>query len=271
VLFSTPGTGPVTSTLTPRPGRSLAWVIGHAVWGTWFLALIHLGALGVLITGTTWHDWMIFPLILIARGLLTTVGYHRFFAHRSFKTSRAVQFIIACLCCANMQRGPLWWAAIHRHHHRHSDEPDDVHSPVQGGFLWAYAGWMLVTSEEPDWDTVGDLRRYPELVWLERFWLLPGLLLAGLCYLLGGWSMVCLDFCLTAAAALHGASSALLALLTLGDGWHNNHHHYPSAAQAGFFWWEVDGSYRLIRLLAWLGLVWDVRGVPPHKLQPPTS
>ena len=219
------------------------------------------------------------------------MGYHRYFSHRSFKTSRAGQFLIACLCCTNLQRGPLWWAAVHRHHHRHSDGRADPHSPVRGGFLWAYATWMFSTLEQPDWGSVRDLSRYPELVWLERLWLVPGLLLAGLFYLMGGWGTVCLDFCLTAVAALHGASvinslghlvgsrryatpdhsrnSLLLALLTFGDGWHNNHHHYPHAAQAGFFRGELDGSFRLIRLLERVGLVWDVRRVPPNKLHPP--
>jgi stearoyl-CoA desaturase (delta-9 desaturase) len=149
---------------------------------------------------------------------------------------------------------------------------------------------MFATLEEPDWGSVRDLRRYPELVWLERLWLVPGLLLASLFYLIGGWGMVCLDFCLTAVIALHGASvvnslghlvgtrrfptrdhsrnSLLLALITFGDGWHNNHHHYPHAAQAGFFRGEVDSSFRVIRALERVGLVWGVRRVPPHKLRP---
>jgi stearoyl-CoA desaturase (delta-9 desaturase) len=280
----------VRSSLLPKPHRSLPWILYNSARGTWFLILIHLGALGVFFTGTTWLDWLVFPAIMYARGLITTIGYHRYFAHRSFKTSRVGQFLLACLCCANLQRGPLWWAAIHRHHHRHSDEVEDAHSPLQGGFLWSYAGWMFATLEEPDWGSVRDLRRYPELVWLERFWLVPGLLLAGACWLVGGWSMVWLDFCLTAVIAVHGAAvinslshmigsrryptpdqsrnSLLLAIFTLGDGWHNNHHHYPHAAQAGFFWWEIDGSFRLIRLLERLGLVWGVRRVPAHKLLP---
>ena len=285
---------PVAPTsLRPRPGRTLLWTCVQGVRGTWFLVLIHVGAFCLLFTGAAWLDWILFFPMLMLRGLITTIGYHRYFSHRSFKTSRVGQFILGCLCCINLQRGPLWWAAIHRHHHRHSDQPDDAHSPAQGGFLWAYAVWMFVTVEEPDWNSVRDLRRFPELVWLERFWLMPGLLLATAFWLAGGWSMVCLDFCLTAVVALHGASvinslshmigsrryetrdhsrnSFLLALVTFGDGWHNNHHHYPHAAQAGFLWWEVDGSFRWICLLERLGLVWDVRRVPPHKLSPESA
>ncbi|MBY0231961.1 MAG: acyl-CoA desaturase [Gemmataceae bacterium] len=279
------------SALTPRPGRSLAWILFNAVRGTWFLVAIHLGALALLLTGATWLGLALFLPILLLRGFLTTAVLHRYFSHRSFKTSRAFQFVLGFLACSNMQRGPLWWAAIHRHHHRHSDEPADAHSPIQGGFAWSYFGWMFATLEQPDWNSVRDLTRYPELVWLERLWLVPGLLLAGLCWLAGGWSLVCLGFCLTAVIALHGASivnsvghlvgsrrydtpdrsrnSWFLAFLTLGDGWHNNHHHYPHSAQAGFFPGEVDGCYAALRFLERLGLVWDLRRVPPHKLHPP--
>jgi stearoyl-CoA desaturase (delta-9 desaturase) len=274
--------------LLPRADRPWWWIVYHCVRGTWFLVLIHVGAAGVLLTTPCGLDYLVAGLLLPARALITTVAYHRYFAHRSFKTSRAFQFVLACLCCTNLQRGPLWWAAIHRQHHGHSDQPGDTHSPVRGGFWWAYCGWMFATLEEPDWDRVRDLLRFPELVWLERFWLVPPALLAAACWLAGGWTTLCLVFCVPAVAALHGASvintlghlvgsrryatadrsrnSWVLALITFGDGWHNNHHHYPHAARAGFFWWETDLSYRLIQLLECGGLVWGVRDVPRHKL-----
>jgi stearoyl-CoA desaturase (delta-9 desaturase) len=251
------------------------------------MVLVHLGALAIFLTGGTWRDWLLLPLLIYVRGLLVTVGYHRYFAHRSFKTNRVVQFLLGCLCSANLQQGPLWWAAYHRQHHRHSDRPRDVHSPYHGGFWWAYCGWLFVALEDHG-HLVRDLRRYPELVWLERFWQVPGLLLAGLCWWLGGWSLVCVGFCLSAVATFHltfvvntlghlvgwrryatpdqSTNSFLLAALTLGDGWHNNHHHYPHAAKAGFFPGEIDASYRVIRLLERVGLAWDVRTVPAAKL-----
>jgi stearoyl-CoA desaturase (delta-9 desaturase) len=278
--------------IAPPPAAPPLWrVIYRAVRGTWFLVLIHVGAVGAVFAGVGWEAWLLFAVLLPVRGLTTTVAYHRYFAHRSFKTSRAFQLFLACLCCSNLQRGPLWWAAMHRQHHRRSDLPGDTHSPVLGGVFWAYCGWMFVPAQQPDWGLVRDLTRYPELVWLERLWLLPALLLAGACWLAAGWGGVCLGFCLTAALALHGASvvntlghlvgsrryqthdgsrnSLALALITFGDGWHNNHHHYPHSAQAGFFPGEVDGSYAVIRLLERLGLVWGVRGVPAHKLHSP--
>jgi stearoyl-CoA desaturase (delta-9 desaturase) len=253
------------------------------------MLLAHAGAVGAIWAGATWADWLVFPFVLYLRGLLVTGGYHRFFAHRAFKTTRFGQFVIGFLCCANLQQGPLWWAGYHRHHHRHSDDPADVHSPYHGGFFWAYCGWLFKPLAAP-WKYVPDLRRYPELVWLERFWQVPGLLLAGLCFWVGGWGTLCVVFCLSTVVTFHltfavntlghlvgsrryptkdhSTNSFLLACLTMGDGWHNNHHHCPNAAQAGFFWWEWDGAYRAIRALEMLGLVWDVRRVPAHRLHP---
>jgi stearoyl-CoA desaturase (delta-9 desaturase) len=273
----------------PRRARLTFPILLHHVLNLSPMVLAHAGALAVFFTGGTTTEWLLLPLIAYFRGLFVTAGYHRYFAHRSFKTSRALQFVMACLCCANLQQGPLWWAVYHRHHHRHSDDPGDPHSPYYGGFWWAYCGWLFIPLD-PDWNTVSDLRRYPELLWLERFWQVPGLLLAGLCWWLGGWGGLCVVFCLSAVVTFqltfavntlahlvgsrryptadHSRNSFLLALLTMGDGWHNNHHHYPHAAQAGFLWWEVDGSFRVICLLERLGLVWGVRRVPAHKLQP---
>jgi stearoyl-CoA desaturase (delta-9 desaturase) len=274
----------------PRRARlSLPTVLRHAL-NLSPMVLVHAGALAAFFAGGTTTEWLLLPVLAYCRGFFVTVGYHRYFAHRSFKTSRIGQFVLACCCCANLQQGPLWWAVYHRRHHRHSDDPGDPHSPYYGGFWWAYCGWLFIPLD-PDWHTVSDLRRYPELVWLERCWQLPGLLLAGLSWWLGGWSFLCIDFCLSAVVAFHltfvvntlahlvgsrryptpdqSRNSLLLAALTLGDGWHNNHHHYPHAAQAGFFWWEIDSSFRVIRLLERLGLVWGVRRVPAHKLQPP--
>lgn len=252
------------------------------------LILIHVGAVYGLLQGASVEAWLVLPLILYCRALAVTIGYHRYFSHRSFKTSRIGQFALACLGCLNVQNGPLWWAAHHRQHHRHSDRPGDVHSPIQSGFIWAHCGWLFATLDDPDWESVRDLRKYPELVWLERLWLVPPMLLIGLCWMIGGWSVAGIDFCLSAVIVVHvtfavnsfghlfgsrsyatpdrSRNSLVLAILTLGEGWHNNHHHYPHAAQAGFRKWELDASFRLIRLGAWLGLFWDVRRVPAQKM-----
>lgn len=263
----------------------------HVLRHTAVFLIVHIGAIAVLWTGGTPLQWALVLPIATVRGLLVTIGYHRYFAHRSFKTSRAAQFLLAFLCCMNLQNGPLWWAVVHRHHHRFSDRPEDYHSPVQGGFWYGHFGWLFVRTESPSLKLIGDLTRFPELVWLERLWILPGLAGALLCWLLGGLSCVCVDFFFTAFLTLQmtfvvnsvshlvgsrryetndsSRNSFLLALVTLGDGWHNNHHHYPHAAQAGFQWWEVDLSFRVIQLFARLGVVWDIRTVPPHKVNRP--
>src|SRR5436190_1991371 len=122
------------------------------------MLLVHGGAVAVVFISCSFQDWLLFPLLLCLRSFLVTVGYHRYFAHRSFKTSRVAQFILGVLCCANLQQGPLWWAVYHRRHHRHSDGPGDPHSPYHGGFWWAYCGWLFIPLD-PDWRTVSDLSR----------------------------------------------------------------------------------------------------------------
>jgi stearoyl-CoA desaturase (Delta-9 desaturase) len=229
-----------------------------------------------------------------------TGGYHRYFAHRSFKTSRLMQFLLACLGCSSLQKGPLWWASNHRQHHRYSDTPDDPHSPRETSFWWAHVGWVLSKDHvETPVHVIRDLERYPELRWLDRYHWVPGILLAVSCYLFGalvggwdgrsmtllaqpaGWFHLVWGFVVSTVLLYHAVFSVnsvshllgarryvtnddsrnnlILALITLGDGWHNNHHHYQSSANAGFFWWEIDITYRIIRMLAFFGLVWGIR------------
>ena len=208
--------------------------------------------------------------------------YHRYFAHRSYKTSRVVQFCLAWLGCSALQKGPLWWASHHREHHRYSDTPDDPHSPHVTSFWWAHLGWILSEDHvDTPWESIKDWSRYPELRLLDRFHIVPGLVLAGLCYLVAGWAGVAWGFVVSTVLCYHATFSInslshligsrryatgdesrnnlFLALITLGEGWHNNHHHYQSSANQGFYWWEVDVSYYIIRSLAFVGLVWDVR------------
>jgi stearoyl-CoA desaturase (delta-9 desaturase) len=216
-----------------------------------------------------------------------TAGYHRYFSHRAFRTSRAFQLVLAILGAASAQKGPLWWAAHHRDHHRWSDGPEDIHSPFRHGFWWSHVGWIL--SRRHDATKLGrvkDLARFAELRWLDRWHLaVPGALAAGL-FLAGGLPALLWGFFVSTALLWHGTfvinslahvlgsrryatadgsrNSLLLALVTFGEGWHNNHHFYPSAASQGFFWWEVDVSYYALRALAALGVVRDLRTPPAH-------
>jgi stearoyl-CoA desaturase (delta-9 desaturase) len=218
-----------------------------------------------------------------------TAGYHRYFSHRAFRTSRWFQFALAWLGCSALQKGPLWWAAHHRQHHRHADTGADPHSPYVPSLWWAHVGWVLSAGyDETRWEAVRDWNGFPELRWLNRYHWLPGLALAVFCLLVGGWSGLVWGFAVSTVLVYHATftvnslchrfggrryatgdgsrNNALVAVLTLGEGWHNNHHHYQSSANQGFFWWELDVSYYVIRLLSRAGLVWDVRVAPAHRI-----
>src|SRR5699024_4955259 len=216
-----------------------------------------------------------------------TGGYHRYFSHRGYKTSRVFQFCMALLGATAMQKGPLWWAAKHREHHRDSDMPADAHSPRQYGSFDAHVGWVYREARiHPDMGLIKDFSRYPELCWLDRHQYLPGVALAVLCFFIAGWPGLFSGFLLSTVLVYHATFTVnslnhmlgrqryltgddsrnnwLLALLTMGEGWHNNHHYYPAAARNGFFWWEIDVTYYLLMALERIGLVHDLR-------QPPAS
>ncbi|HUY27915.1 MAG TPA: acyl-CoA desaturase [Candidatus Binataceae bacterium] len=265
-------------------------------------AAIHLMCLGVIWVGWSPVAAAVAAAFYFIRMFAITGFYHRYFSHRSFRTSRAAQFGFALLGATCVQRGPLWWASHHRMHHQRSDEPGDVHSPRQQGFIWSHMGW--ITSEAnfgTDLKIVHDLAGYPELRFLDRFDVLvpiiTGFAMFGLGAMLeylwpglhtSGAQMLIWGFFISSVALLHGTftinslahvfgrrryetgddsrNSFALALLTLGEGWHNNHHHYPAAVRQGFFWWEIDITYYALRALAAVGIIWDLRPVPEHVL-----
>jgi stearoyl-CoA desaturase (delta-9 desaturase) len=229
-------------------------------------------------------------ILYLTRGFGLTAGYHRYFGHRSFKTSRLTQFLLALLGTMACQKGVLWWAGLHRIHHEESDGPEDIHSPVRHGFWWSHLGWFLCPQfEAAPFHRIQDFARYPELRWLNRFWLAPPAALAGALLLLGGWNMFLIGFCLSTVALYHATycinsvthlfgtrpfatrdssrNNALVAAITLGEGWHNNHHYYMSCANQGFRWWEIDMTYWGLRLMELAGVVWDVRRPPEHVLE----
>jgi stearoyl-CoA desaturase (delta-9 desaturase) len=246
-----------------------------------FLAL-HLACLAVFWVELSAAGVVLCVALYFVRMFAITAGYHRYFSHRSYKASRPVQFVLAFLGCTAMQKGPLWWAGHHRLHHRHSDTDKDPHSPHAGSWWWSHVGWILAPDHDAtNWNTVRDWSRYPELRWLNRHHWAPGILVAAFCWLVGGWGGLVWGFCVSTILLYHATfavnslchlfgrrryattdlsrNNLLVALLTLGEGWHNNHHHYQGSARQGFFWWEIDVSYYLIKLLGWVGLVWDIR------------
>ncbi len=259
---------------------------------------LHLACLGVLWVGVSWFAVAVAAILYALRMFAITGFYHRYFSHKAFKTSRAIQFLFAVIGASSVQRGPLWWAAHHRHHHRYSDTASDPHSPLLHGFWWSHIGWFLTPkSFATDAAAIPDLVRYPELRFLDRFDLLLPAALAGFLFALGmlleqiapglqttGPQLLIWGFFVSTVVLFHvtvtinslghqwgtrryptrdhSRNNALLALLTFGEGWHNNHHHYPGSARQGFRWWEIDLTYYGLRLLALLGLIWDLKPVP---------
>lgn len=262
--------------------------------------VLHLACLAVLFVGVSSVAVATAVALYLVRMFAITAFYHRYFAHKSFKTSRPVQFLFALIGASATQRGPLWWAAHHRQHHRHADQAADPHSPKQG-FLWSHIGWFLSGKHyQADYKLVSDWQRYAELRWLDRFDLTVPVLLAVALFICGvlmekfapglgtnGWQMLIWGYFVSTVVLLHATllinsmahrigkkryktgdesrNNFALALLTLGEGWHNNHHHYPVSARQGFYWWEVDFSYYLLKLMQKTGLIWDVKTVPLHK------
>jgi stearoyl-CoA desaturase (Delta-9 desaturase) len=251
-------------------------------------ALVHLGCLAAIWTGVTWKAVAIGVGLYWLRIFAIGAGYHRYFSHRSFSTGRVFQFVLAALAQTSAQNSVLWWAAKHRHHHLHSDTAHDAHSAQRRGFVYSHIGWIFDRRHhETDYVKVADLARYPELRLLDRFELVPAALLAALCYLLAGWSGLVVGFlwstvvlyhstfCINSLAHIHGRqryvtgdgsrNNWLLALLTMGEGWHNNHHAFQSSVRQGFRWWEVDGTFYVLKALSWTGLVWDLKA-PPREV-----
>jgi stearoyl-CoA desaturase (delta-9 desaturase) len=250
--------------------------------------LIHLGCFGVFWTGLGSHALLLGLALYLVRIFAIGAGYHRYFAHRAFRTSRAFQFGLAFLSQTSAQRGVLWWAAKHRQHHKHSDTYSDVHSPVLCGFLHAHVGWVFASrNDATDHGSVADLTQYKELLWLDRHSYLPVASLALFTWLVAGWPGLVIGFCWSTVAVWHVTFSVnslchivgrrryitgdqsrnnwLLALLTMGEGWHNNHHACQTSARQGFRWWEFDPTFYMLRALSCFGLVWDLH-VPPKAL-----
>lgn len=266
--------------------RRYRWFTTLPFWG------VHAAAVaGVLWLGWSWSGFLLAVALYYVRMFGVTVGYHRYFSHRAFKTGRVMQFLLAVLGTLAVQKGVLWWAAHHRRHHKYSDEPEDIHSVRQDGLYWAHMGWFLSAAyEDTDEERIRDFAKFPELRWLNRHYLVPPIaLLAALFWAGGAWALLW-GFFVSTTLLWHGTftinslahlvgrrryattddskNSLVLALLTLGEGWHNNHHYYPRAANQGFFWWEIDVAYYALKVLSWTRLVWDVHTPPSHVREP---
>jgi len=263
---------------------------------------MHVMCLGVIFVGWSWTALGVAAFLYALRVFVLTGFYHRYFSHRSFKTSRPVQFFFGMIGCTAVQRGPMWWAAHHRHHHIHSDDPEDLHSPRQQGFWWSHFGWFLTPhARQTNLKIIPDFAKYPEMRLLNRFDFVPALMLAFGLVAAGellaiyypqlhtnGWQLLIWGFFVSTICVYHvtylvnsathvlgrrryktkddSRNNLWIALLTFGEGWHNNHHHYPNSVRQGFYWWEIDITYYILKAMSWVGLVWDLRPVPAHMM-----
>jgi stearoyl-CoA desaturase (Delta-9 desaturase) len=271
-----------TAAITLRNGARISLV------RTFPFFAVHLACIAAFFVGFRWSYLIVCLALFYVRMFFVTAGYHRYFSHRAFKTSRAFQFIIAVLATTSTQKGVLWWAANHRHHHRYSDTEADLHSPTLFGFWWSHVGWILSDRyNHTKSDLIQDFYKYPELRWLNKYHLVPPIALAVILFLAGGWGMLVWGFFLSTVMLWHASftinslshlfgsrryettdtskNNPFLALLTMGEGWHNNHHHYMASVRQGFFWWEVDVTYYALKVLSWFHIVWDLR-LPPARI-----
>ena len=263
--------------------------------------IIHLGCFAAIWTGVSWTAAFVCFFLYFLRMFAITGGYHRYFSHRTYQTSRIFQFILAFLGASSAQKGPIWWASHHRHHHQYSDTEHDVHSPRIDGLWWAHVGWVLSTQFiDTRKELIKDLLKFPELRFLDRNHLIAPISLAVGLYFLGvflqayfpqlntnGIQMLVWGFCISTTLLYHGTffinslthlvgsrrfntsddsrNSLVLALVTMGEGWHNNHHRYPGSEKQGFYWWEIDLTHYILKVLSWFGIVWDLR-TPPARI-----
>ncbi len=285
---------------TARGGRRAGWLTV----GIPFSA-VHLGVLGILFVGWSWIAVGVAVGLFAVRNLAITVFYHRGLTHRGFSVGRGTQAAGAIVAASAAQRGPLWWVAHHRTHHRHTDREGDPHSPTVDGLAWSHVLWMFSKRHAgTDQSLVTDLAQYRELRLLDRYHHVAPALLAASTLAVGtvlghlapstgvnGPQLLVWGFCVSTVALWHTtfAVNSLghrighrrfstrddshnlwwLALITMGEGWHNNHHRFPASARHGLARWELDPSWWAIRTMAALRIVRDIRQAPSQRLMPP--
>lgn len=265
---------------------------------------MHVACLLTLWTGVSLVAVVTCLALYVVRMFAITAGFHRFFSHRTYKTGRIFQFLLAFTGTAAYQKGPLWWSAHHRRHHLNADTANDLHSPQTQSFWQSHVGWFLSRdSQATEVKYISNLLKYRDLRFLDKYYSVPPVLLAISMFLLGAmleryaphlgtssWQMLVWGFFISTVLLYHGTftvnslahifgsrryatadnsrNNLFVALITLGEGWHNNHHHYPSSERQGFYWWELDVSHYTLRALSWLGIVWDLRAPPAHISNP---
>ncbi len=254
--------------------------------------LVHVACFAVFFTGITTTSLVLLAAMFFGRSFFVTAAYHRYFSHKAYRLNRFWQFVFAFQAEASAQKGVLWWAANHRHHHRNSDTDLDIHSPRKG-FWWSHVGWILSNKyNDTDLTAIKDFAQYPELRWLDKHEGMPPWIYGIAALAIGGWAGLVVGFLWSTVLLWHSTflvnsaahvfgrrryetvdtsrNSMLIALVTGGEGWHNNHHHYQASARQGFFWWEIDMTYYVLKLMSWVGIVKDLK-LPPARVLNPDS
>ena len=270
--------------LTRTPEERVNWVSSIPFF------LVHVACFAVVFTGISTTALILLPIMFLSRSFFVTAAYHRYFSHKSYKLNRFWQFVFAFQAEASAQKGVLWWASNHRHHHRYSDTDIDIHSPRKG-FWWSHVGWILSDKyKDTDLTAIKDFAAYPELVWLDKHEGMPPWIYGIAAFAIGGWSGLVVGFVWSTVLLWHSTflvnsaahvfgrrrydttdtsrNSMLIALVTGGEGWHNNHHHYQASARQGFFWWEIDMTYYVLKAMSWVGIVKDLKLPPTRVLRP---
>ena len=264
---------------------------GISIFVVYIVVLIHVMPFAAFTTPFyAAMDLTLFCLSYALRVFALTGGYHRYFSHKSFQTSRVFQFILAYLGACALQGGPLWWASHHRYHHHHSDTEKDTHSPRLRGFWYSHFGWFMKKKNlHAHYHLIRDFSKYPELRFLERYWYLAPLPVIALLYVLGGWNAMFWGFFVPTVfvnnvtyavnSLVHvfggrryetkddSRNNLLVGLLAFGEGWHNNHHRFAGSARQGFVWYQLDITYCILKFLAWLHIVKKLKPVPEKILQ----
>lgn len=267
-------------------------------------ASIHLAIISIFFVqfswGLLWATAFTYAFLMVGMS-----GWmHRYFSHRTFRTSRAFQFIMAFWAGCAAQRGTLWWAAHHRRHHAFAETVDDPHSPIMLSFWRSHMAWIFEDAHQPsNYKWVRDLARYPELRFLDTWYWTPPIVFWSCFALFGAWwgghngmgawsgavAMMAwgpvlgtilayhATFCINSVTHLWGTrrydtgddsrNVSWLSYINFGEGWHNNHHYYPHSANLGFHWWQFDPTYYLILLAEKVGLVWDVKKAPLRAVE----
>jgi stearoyl-CoA desaturase (Delta-9 desaturase) len=268
----------LTGTVTVLPFLGLG-IAAWQLWNSW----LH------------WYDLIAFLAVYIPTGLGITVGFHRLFTHRSFKTGPVVRGVLAALGSAAIEGPVVSWVADHRKHHAFSDEEGDPHSPHVDhgglrGLFHAHVGWLflhdqraLKTRYAPDLlaDPVVSFVNRTFVLWVLAGFVAPfaigfvlgGTVVGGLTSLLWGglirmFVLHHVTYSINSLCHVFGRRDfetgdesrnlAWLALPSFGESWHNNHHAFPTSSVHGLKWWQVDLSSMVIRALERLGLAWDV-------------